>query len=115
MIATIIKHYLYDTGLNLFFDQVSCNFHKATSTYLGNYWTALDKDDGTIVVWGLCIEETVDYVVLESEFSEIMVPLENYVLVIATERQINLLDGDNMSDEDLIVALNEENRIYWKE
>ena len=115
MFATIIKYYLYDIGLNIFFDQVSCNFHKATSTYLGNYWTALDKDDGTIVVWGLCIEETADYVVLESEFSEIMVPLENYVLVIATERQINLLDGDNMSDEDLKKALNEENRIYWRE
>lgn len=115
MIATIIKHYLYDTGLHIFFDQVSCNFHKAASTYLGNYWTALDKDDGSIVAWGLCIEETADYVVLESEFSEIMVPLENYLLVIATEKQINLLDGDNMSDEELIIALNEENRINWRE
>lgn len=115
MISTIIKHYLYDTGLNLFFDQVSCNFHKAASTYLGGYWTALDKDDGSIVAWGLCIEETTDYVVLESEFSEIMVPLENYWLVIATERQINLLDGDNMTDEELIQALNEENKIFWRE
>lgn len=111
MLATIIKHYLYDTGLNLFFDQVSCNFHKAASTYLGDYWTALDKDDGSIVAWGLCIEETADYVVLECDFSEFMVPISDYSITPSTEKQIDLLDGDEMTDEELIQALNEDNRM----
>lgn len=83
--------------------------------YLDGYWTALDPDDGTIVAWGRCIEENAGYIVLESEESEFMVPLDAFMLVISTETQISLLDGDDMTDDEMIQALNEDNRINWRE
>ena len=116
MISTVIRHYIYDAGISAMLDTLISNFKVfVPKKYLEGYWTALDVDDGTILAWGKCIEESADYVVLESEDSEFMVPLDEFVLVISTERQMNLLDGNNMSDKAMIEALNEDNRINWRE
>ena len=116
MIGIVLKHYLYDAGISALLDTIISNFQVfVPNKYLEGYWTALDPDDGTIVAWGKCIEESVGFVVLESEASEFMVPLDEFMLVISTEKQIGLLDGNAMTDEDLIQALNEDNRINWRE
>ena len=116
MIGIVLKHYIYDAGISALLDTLISNFQVfVPNKYLDGYWTALDPDDGTIVAWGRCIEESVGYVVLECSGSEFMVPLDAYVVVASTETQINLLDGDDMSDEAMIQALNEDNRINWRE
>ena len=117
MIGTLIRHWVLDTGINVMFDNLISNFqviHTPTH-YLDGYWTALDPDDGTIVAWGRCIEESAGSIVLDSECGEFMVPLDAYVVVASTEEQISLLDGDDMTDEEMLQALNEDNRINWRE
>jgi hypothetical protein len=114
MISTVIRHYLYDAGISAMLDTIISNFQVyVPNKYLDGYWTALDPDDGTIVAWGRCIEESAGYVVLECSGSEFMVTVEDFMLVPATEEQISLLDGDDMTDEEMIQALNEDNRINW--
>lgn len=116
MIGIVLKHYIYDAGISAMLDTLISNFKVfVPNKYLDGYWTALDPDDGTIVAWGRCIEESAGYVVLESEDSEFMVPTDEFLLVISTERQMNLLDGNNMSEEEMIQVLNEDNRINWRE
>ena len=116
MIGIVLKHYIYDAGISAMLDTIISNFQVyVPNKYLDGYWTALDQDDGTIVAWGRCIEESAGYVVLESEGSEFMVPLDEFMLVMSTETQINLLDGDDMTDEEMLQALNEDNRINWRE
>lgn len=114
MISTVIRHYIYDAGISALLDTLISNFQVyVPNKYLDGYWTALDPDDGTIVAWGCCIEENAGYIVLDSESGEFMVPLD-FMLVPSTETQINLLDGDDMTDEEMIQALNEDNRGgYW--
>ena len=116
MISTVIRHYIYDAGISALLDTLINNFKVFVPTkYLDGYWTALDPDDGTIVAWGQCIEESAGYVVLECSGSEFMVTVADFMLVQATEEQISLLDGDDMTDEEMIQALNEDNRINWRE
>lgn len=116
MIGIALKHYIYDAGISAMLDTLISNFQVfVPNKYLEGYWTALDPDDGTIVAWGRCIEENAGYVVLENEESEFMVPLDDFDLVISTETQISLLDGNDMPDEELIQALNDDNRINWRE
>lgn len=115
MISTVIRHYLYDAGISAMLDTLISNFQVfVPNKYLDGYWTALDPDDGTILAWGICIEESAGYVVLECSESEFMVPLDEFMLVPSTEEQISLLDGDDMTDEEMIQALNEDNRINWQ-
>ena len=116
MIGIVLKHYIYDAGISALLNTIISNFQVfVPNKYLDGYWTALDTNDGTIVAWGCCIEESAGYIVLDSESGEFMVPLDAYVVVASTEKQINLLDGDDMSDEEMIQALNEDNRINWRE
>lgn len=115
MIGIVLKHYIYDAGISAMLDTLISNFQVfVPNKYLDGYWTALDPDDGTIVAWGQCIEESTGYVVLECSGSEFMVPIDEFMLVRSTETQINLLDGDDMTDEEMIQALNEDNRINWQ-
>ena len=116
MISTVIRHYIYDAGISAMLDTLISNFQVfVPNKYLEGYWTALDPDDGTIVAWGRCIEENAGSIVLDSECGEFMVPLDAYVVVASTEEQISLLDGNDMTDEEMIQALNEDNRINWRE
>ena len=116
MIGVILKHYIYDAGISALLDTIISNFQVyVPNKYLEGYWTALDPDDGTIVAWGRCIEESAGYVVLECSGSEFMVTVADFMLVQATEEQISLLDGDDMTDEEMLQALNEDNRINWRE
>ena len=116
MISTVIRHYLYDAGISAMLDTLISNIQVfVPNKYLDGYWTALDPDDGTIVAWGKCTEESAGYIVLDSDSGEIMVPLDAYVVVASTEAQVSLLDGDDMTDEEMIQALNEDNRINWQE
>lgn len=116
MIGIVLTHYVYDAGISAMLDTIISNFKVfVPNNYLEGYWTALDPDDGTIIAWGQCIEESVGYIVLDSECGELMVPLDAYVVVASTEEQVSLLDGDDMTDEEMIQALNEDNRINWRE
>ena len=115
MIGIVLKHYIYDAGISALLNAIISNFKVfVPNKYLDGYWTALDPDDGTIVAWGKCTEESAGYIVLDSDSGVIMVPLDAYVVVASTEAQVSLLDCDDMTDEELIQALNEDNRINWR-
>lgn len=118
MIATVIRHYVYEVGISVFFENIISNFTTTIkpNKYLGKWWTALDKEDSTVVCWGLCIQAEDHMIVLDDGEGEYICHLDLFRLVEATEGECDLLSADDdMTDEELIKALNEENRIYWQE
>lgn len=64
MIATALKHYLYDIAIGQFFDAIGNNFAATTMSYVGGYWLAVNADN-TIIAYGKCIEQNGNLIVLE--------------------------------------------------
>lgn len=75
MITTTLKHFLYDIGINWFFDNIKNNFAPAPASYLGAYWMIVDKDK-EIVAYGKCIEQKGNLIVLDSSLTEYVVHTE---------------------------------------
>ena len=118
MISTVIRHYVYEVGLSVFFDNLVSNFVTSIkpNKYLGKYWIALDKEDGAIVCGGLCIQAEDRMIVLDDGDGEYICHLDLFTFVEATEKECYLLSADDdMTDEELIEALHEEDRINWRE
>ena len=115
MIATVIRHYVYEVGLSVLFENIISNFSTTIkpNQYLGKWWTALDKEDGAIVCWGLCIQAEDRMIVLYDGEGEYICHVDLFTLVEATEDECDWLSADDdMTDEELIEALNEENN--WR-
>lgn len=110
MLSLLIKHYIYDIGLNMLFDNIIDNFNVyVPSAYLGRWWTALDKEDGELICWGKCIEHEKNMVVLDDGEAEYIVHLDVYNVTMASERQCELLNNEfEISDEELMRLLNED-------
>ena len=106
---------MWDIGISIFFQNLHDNFVTSIkpNKYLGKYWIALDKEDGAIVCWGLCIQAEYPMIVLDDGKGEYICHLDLFTLVQATEDECDLLSADDdMTDEELIEALNEENN--WR-
>ncbi len=98
MIATVLKHYLYDIGIGLFFDAVGSNFATNATTYVGGYWIAVD-DDNTIVAYGKCTEQKGSLIVLDDGESEYIVHTELFHMQAITRGDVTLIQlADDVED-----------------
>lgn len=109
MIATLLKHWIYDVGLHVLFDQLIVNFQVPVKLhYLGKYWTAIDPEDSQITCWGLCIQQEDKMIVLDSADGEYIVHTDLYILMECTQEQSDMLDeSEEFENNVLIDKLNE--------
>lgn len=96
MIATALRHHLYDLAIGLFFDVVGSNFAKTPVSYVGNYWIAVD-DDQYVVAYGRCSEQKGSLVLLDSGESEYVVHTELFRMQAITRGDVTLIQ---LADDD---------------
>lgn len=101
MIATVIRHYIFDIALGAMFDNICNNFRvqKPVGHYLGKYWVAFDLDDGDLITFGLCIQDEQDLIVLDNSEAEYIVSPTLYNMVLLTKDEFDTLVDKITSDE----------------
>lgn len=97
MISTVLKHYLYDTCISLFFDTIGTNFGTAPVSYVGKYWIAID-DDQYVVAYGRCTEQKGSLIVLDDGESEYIVHTELFHMQAITRGDVTLIQ---LADDDV--------------
>lgn len=104
MLATVIKHYIYDAGLSMLMDNVINNFQiYIPSQYLGNYWEAYDED-GELIVWGLCIQHEGELIVIDDGDGEYVVHTDLYKLVHSSKIDCDKLNAiSDVDDEKTLI------------
>ena len=105
MISTLVRHAIYDFGLNVFFSNLISNFSRAQkpNEYIGKWFVAKDKDDDMDIYWGLCTEVDGNIIVLEDDDGCISVCHQDlFIFVESTEEQCIELSKD---EEELLMTI----------
>ena len=108
MIGTLIRHWVFDTGISVMFDGLISNFNisKQPTYYLGDWWTVGEKDDGHIICWGRCIQEEGNLIVLDDGDSEFIIHTDLYNVNMVTEQTCEILGDKSLDGQSMIQYLN---------
>ena len=98
MIATALKHYLYDLAIGVAFDALNANFRSVPVSYVGGYWVAIDDDD-YVVAYGKCTEQKGSLIVLDDGESEYIVHTDLFRMQAITRGDVTLIQlADDVED-----------------
>lgn len=100
MISTVLKHYLYDLCISLFFARIGSNFASVPVSYVGQYWLATD-DETYVVAYGKCTEQKGSLIVLDDGESEYIVHVDLFHMQAITRGDVTLIQlADDVDVED---------------
>jgi len=122
MLKTVLHHYLLDTGINLFFENIIRNFNvpkvgnfnvPKVGHYLNKHWIAHDEQGG-MVAFGLCVQDEGDLIVLDNEFGEFIVSVNLFCVTPLSEKDCDILN-DKIDAGEMEFVEYDETLINWLE
>lgn len=86
MISIIIKHFIYEVGISVMFDNIAQNFNTVSGEYLRKYWCVFDEEND-IIAYGYCIKEDGNLITLVDNDCEYLIYTKLFSVVPITAKE----------------------------